>query len=111
VAMFAGARAGGCEPPAIDMHADGVETSQGLAAFPQFVRPFDGVEGYTAAEDGRLDRMFSGGIDAIGPSGVLGDARPATPLAGEAIFAHLTDYLTAWITASLSSSIGTYSKS
>jgi creatinine amidohydrolase len=110
-AMFAGARAGGFEPAVTDVHAGGVETSQGLASFPQFVRPFDEVEGYTAAEDGWLERMLEAGIDSISPSGVLGDVRPATAMAGEAILASLTDYLAGWITASLSSSIGTYSKS
>jgi creatinine amidohydrolase len=110
-AMFAGARAAGFEPGVTDMHAGGVETSQGLALFPQLVRPFDGVDGYTAAEDGWLERMLEAGIDSISPSGVLGDVRPATAEAGEAIFAHLTDYLAGWITASLSSSVGAYSKS
>jgi creatinine amidohydrolase len=110
-AMFAGARAGGFEPAVTDVHAGGVETSQSLAIYPQLVRPFEDVEGYTAAEDGWLERMLEAGIDSISPSGVLGDVRPATAEAGESILAHLTDYLAGWITASLSSSIGTYSKS
>jgi creatinine amidohydrolase len=110
-AMFAGAREAGFDPPATDMHAGGVETSQGLALFPSLVRPFADVEGYTAAEDGWLQRMFESGIDAVSPTGVLGDVRPASAAAGEAIFTHIAAYLAGWIAAELSSSIGTYSKS
>lgn len=99
-AMFAGARAGGFEPVETDVHAGGVETSQGLAAFPELVRPFDDVDGYTEAEEGWLDRMLRDGMKAVSPTGVLGDVTPATADAGEEIFAHLTDYLVDWIVGS-----------
>jgi creatinine amidohydrolase len=100
-AMFAGARAGGFEPVETDLHAGGVETSQGLALFPELVRSVADVEGYTRADDGWLDRMLADGIDSVSRSGVLGDVTPATATAGEEIFAHITDYLVGWIADSL----------
>jgi len=102
-AMFAGARAGGFEPVPTDVHAGGVETSQGLAAFPSLVRPFGEVIGYTAGEEGWLEAMLASGIDSVSPSGVLGDVRLANAEAGESIFAHITDYLVDWIVDSLAS--------
>jgi creatinine amidohydrolase len=110
-AMFAGARAAGLEPPATDVHAGGVETSQGLALFPELVRAYADLTGYVADEDGWHERMFSEGIDAVTPIGVLGDPSKASAEAGESIFAHLTAYLASWIDAELSSSIGAHSKS
>jgi creatinine amidohydrolase len=100
-AMFAGARAGGFEPVPTDIHAGGVETSQGLALFPELVRPFDGVDGYTDGEEGWLERMLRDGMKSVSPSGVLGDVTPSTAAAGEQIFRHITDYLVGWITESL----------
>ena len=100
-AMFAGARVGGFEPVPTDIHAGGVETSQGLAAFPELVRPFDDVAGYTAAEEGWLERMLRDGMKSVSPSGVLGDVAPATEEAGERIFAQITDYLVGWIVETL----------
>jgi creatinine amidohydrolase len=109
-AMFAGAQAAGFDPPATDVHAGGVETSQGLALFPQLVRPHD-LTGYVADEDGWQERMFSDGIDAVTPIGVLGDPSRASAEVGEAVFAHLADYLAGWIASGLSASIGAHSKS
>ena len=100
-AMFAGARAGGFEPVPTDIHAGGVETSQGLAIFPELVRPFDGVEGYLEGEDGWVERMLENGMKSVSPSGVLGDVTHATAAAGEQIFVHITDYLAAWIAEAL----------
>ena len=107
----AGARAAGLRPPATDVHAGGIETSQGLALFPQLVRAHADLTGYVADEDGWLERMFSDGIGAVTPLGVLGDPSRASAEAGEAVFAHLTAYLASWIEAGLSSSIGAHSKS
>jgi creatinine amidohydrolase len=109
-AMFAGARAAGFDPPATDVHAGGVETSQGLALFPQLVRAHD-LTGYVAGEDGWQERMLAEGIDAVTPIGVLGDPSRASAAVGEAVFAHLTDYLAGWIASELSASIGAHSKS
>jgi creatinine amidohydrolase len=100
-AMFAGARSAGFEPPETDVHAGGVETSQGLALFPDLVRPFEGVEGFMRPDEGWLDRILTDGIDAVSPSGVLGDVRPATAAAGSAIFEHISDYLVGWIVDTL----------
>jgi creatinine amidohydrolase len=100
-AMFAGARSAGFDPPETDIHAGGVETSQGLALFPELVRPFDGVGGLTKAEEGWLARVLAEGIYAVSPSGVLGDVRPATAAAGAAILEHIVDYLVGWIVDAL----------
>lgn len=100
-AMFAGARAGGFEPAPTDIHAGGVETSQGLALFPELVRPFGDVIGYTANEDGWLDRMLRDGMKAVSPTGVLGDVRSSDAVAGEQVFAAITDYLVGWIVEGL----------
>jgi creatinine amidohydrolase len=90
---FAGARGGGYEPVETDWHAGGIETSQGLAVFPEQVRPFDDVAGYTAAEPGWLDRVLAEGIHAVSESGVLGSPAGANAAAGEAIFAALVELL------------------
>jgi creatinine amidohydrolase len=100
-AMFAGARAGGFEPVPTDIHAGGVETSHGLAIFPELVRPFDNVKGYTEGEEGWVEQMLANGMKSVSPSGVLGDVTQATATAGEQIFAHITDYLAAWIAETL----------
>jgi creatinine amidohydrolase len=90
---FAGARRVGFEPPETDWHAGGLETSQGLHAFPELVRPFDEVVGYTAAAPGWLDRVLAEGIDAVSASGVLGTPRGATAAAGAAVFDALVELL------------------
>ncbi len=81
------------------------------ALFPELVRAHADLTGYVADEDGWRERMFSEGIDAVTPIGVLGDPSKASAEAGESIFAHLTAYLASWIDAELSSSIGAHSKS
>jgi creatinine amidohydrolase len=78
--------------PETDVHAGGMETSMMLAAFPELVRPFDGVTGYTAAEPGWLERVFDG-IHTLSETGVLGDVRGANAAAGEAMFTALADEL------------------
>jgi creatinine amidohydrolase len=100
-AMFAGARSAGLDPPETDVHAGGVETSQGLALFPELVLPFADVEGYSSADEGWLERVLAEGIDSVSASGVLGDVRDATAAAGVAIFEHITNYLVDWIVESL----------
>jgi creatinine amidohydrolase len=110
-AMFTGARTEGFDPPPTDVHAGGVETSQGLALFPELVREFKDVDGYTANEDGWMQKMFEDGMKAVSPTGVLGDPSQAPAAAGEAIFTHHADDLARWITAEVSSSIGAHSKS
>lgn len=94
-ATFAGARRAGFVPPDTDWHAGGLETSQGLAEFPQFVRPFDNVVGYTAGEAGWLDRVLADGLHTVSSSGVLGSPAGASAVAGKAIFDALVDVLVA----------------
>lgn len=94
---IAAAREVGLELPASDAHAGGAETSQALAMFPELVRPFVGVTGYTAAEEGWMQRVLVDGIAAMSPTGVLGDPSGASARTGEAIFEALTAELSRWI--------------
>jgi creatinine amidohydrolase len=97
--MDEAARAHGLEAPETDVHAGSLETSLGLARFdPGLVRDFAGVEGYTAAEEGWMERIWSDGIAALSATGVLGDPAGATAEAGQAIFEALTEELAGWIT-------------
>jgi len=90
---FEGAERAGFTPPETDWHAGGIETSQGLHAFPEHVRDFTGVTGYLAAEPGWLDRVLAEGIHAVSESGVLGSPRGASAQAGAAIFDALHEEL------------------
>ena len=83
------------------MHAGGLETSMMLAAYPDLVRPFDGVDGYTAAEPGWLQRVFEEGVRPVSESGVLGDVRGANREVGDAIFAALADEIAGYFTREL----------
>jgi len=78
--------------PETDAHAGGMETSMMLASFPNLVRPFDGVSGYTAAEPGWLERVFDG-IHILSETGVLGDVHGANATVGNAMLAALADEL------------------
>jgi creatinine amidohydrolase len=90
---FVGARRAGFDPPETDWHAGGIETSQGLHAFPELVRPFDGIDGYLAAEPGWLDRVLSDGIRSVSENGILGSPRGASAEAGAAVFDALVELL------------------
>jgi creatinine amidohydrolase len=96
--MMEAAASVGLNAPTTDVHAGGLETSMMLAAYPELVRPFEGVSGYTAAESGWLETLFQDGVHAISETGVLGEVADANALAGEAIFtalaAELSDYFT-----------------
>ena len=94
--MLRAARELGLDVPESDAHAGGLETSMMLSAYPELVRAFDGVEGYTAGEPGWLDRIFAEGIRPVSESGVLGDVRGANAQAGEAILAALAAELAAF---------------
>lgn len=75
------------------IHAEVTETSIMMARHPGLVHA-DRLElGYV----GRLDRqeLFRKGLRAFTPSGILGDARRASPQIGEAVLARLTDHLAA----------------
>jgi len=72
-----------------------------LAAYPGLVRPFGGVEAYTAAQPGWLQRIFEAGIRPVSESGVLGDVRGASPEVGDALFAALAAELAGHFTREL----------
>ena len=91
----------GLHAPETDVHAGGLETSMMLAAYPDLVRPFDGVQGYTAAEEGWLQRVFEEGVRPVSESGVLGDVRGANREAGNAIFDALADEIAGYFTREL----------
>ena len=96
--MDAAARSCGLEAPQTDVHAGSLETSLVLARCePGLVRDFEGVEGYTAAEEGWMDRIWSEGLAALTSTGVLGDPVGASAAAGEAIFEALVEELAGWI--------------
>jgi creatinine amidohydrolase len=94
---FSGTQRAGFTPPETDWHAGGIETSQGLHAFPELVHDFSGVTGYLAAEDGWLDRVLAEGIHAVTESGVLGSPKGASAEAGAAIFDALCEELVACV--------------
>jgi creatinine amidohydrolase len=99
--MMEAAASCGLNAPTTDVHAGGLETSMMLAAYPELVRPFDGVSGYTAAEPGWMETLFENGIHAVSESGVMGDVSDANALAGEAIFTALAAELTGYFTREL----------
>jgi creatinine amidohydrolase len=99
--MMAAAAEQGLRAPETDIHAGGLETSMMLAAHPDLVRPFDGVDGYTAAEPGWLARIFEDGIRPVSESGVLGAVRGANREVGDALFAALADELVGYFTREL----------
>jgi len=95
--MFAGARRAGVDPPITDTHAGGIETSQGLAAFPQLVGDYKSVSGYAAAEPGWNTKLMTDGVQTLTASGVFGDPALASEAAGVSIFEALRDELCAWM--------------
>jgi creatinine amidohydrolase len=100
--MDEAARACGMEAPPTDVHAGSLETSFALACFePGLVRDFAGVEGYTAAEEGWMERIWSDGLGALTSTGVLGDPAGSSAEAGQAIFDALTAELAGWIAREL----------
>lgn len=99
--MIAAAGAAGLHAPETDVHAGGLETSTMLAAYPEHVRPFGDVKGYTTPEPGWLERLFVEGIRPISETGVLGDLTGANAKAGEAIFEAMADEVAAYFRAEL----------
>jgi creatinine amidohydrolase len=96
--MIDAGRGCGLEVSEADAHAGVLETSVALALFePHLVRDFTDVTGYTAAEPGWLERLFEGGVRPLSETGVLGDPRGATALAGVAIVQALVEELVQWV--------------
>lgn len=99
--MLEAAGAAGLHAPETDVHAGGLETSMMLATYPELIRSFEGIKGYTAAEPGWRDRLFVQGIRPISESGVLGDLTGANAEAGHATFAALADELASFFIGEL----------
>ena len=102
--MLAAGASAGVNAPETDVHAAGLETSTDARCPPQFVRPFDGVKGYTAAEPGWLERLFVDGKAIARSARTVSSAtsRAQTPRVGEAIFAALADELAVFLGAASS---------
>jgi creatinine amidohydrolase len=98
LAVMAGAgRAAGLSAPETDSHAGAYETSMVLAlAGAGAVGDFAEVEGYTAAEDGWLERL-SGGVQALSPTGVIGRPAGATAAVGVRVLDALAGEIADWL--------------
>lgn len=96
------ARAGadaGLVAPATDSHAGAYETSMVLALLgPGAVDDFSDVQGYTAAEEGWLERLQTGRIEDLSPTGVIGRPDGANAEAGRRILDALAAELADWMT-------------
>jgi creatinine amidohydrolase len=73
--------------PADDMHAGATETSVMMHIAPAAVRTDQLVKGNTEVASEVMDEMRTGGVRAVSPNGVLGDATQATRERGQEIFA------------------------
>lgn len=80
-----------------DAHAGHVETSIMLALDPARVDLAAAPVGATAPVERLLPAMRAGGVAAVSPSGVLGDATTASAAAGEALLAGATRALAAFV--------------
>jgi creatinine amidohydrolase len=61
------------------LHAGEWETSMLMAIHPELVHPERGEPGYTGDLRAALGKLFTGGVDALAPNGVIGDpARAST---------------------------------
>lgn len=87
--------------PGGDAHAGHTETSLLLAIAPELVhlpvrnRGTDPFRGNTEPLSSLLEAMRSGGVQAVSPTGILGDATTANAQDGERILSALVDQLTA----------------
>jgi creatinine amidohydrolase len=90
-------RAAGLDAPATDSHAGAYETSMVLAlAGADAVGDFADVEGYTAAEDGWLERL-SDGVEQLSPTGVIGRPAGATAAVGVRVLDALAGEIADWL--------------
>lgn len=77
-------------------HADVAETSEMLTIRPDLVRSELAAEGHVAEFDEALaERIFTEGFRAVTPSGILGDARGASAVIGEACVSAAADGIAA----------------
>jgi creatinine amidohydrolase len=82
--------------PGGDAHAGRVETSLMLAIAPEHVRA-GRPAGATAPLAALMPALREGGVLAVSPTGVLGDARGATAVQGRALLERLTADLVACV--------------
>jgi creatinine amidohydrolase len=98
--MAAAGRDAGLDAPSTDSHAGAYETSMVLEiAGENAVREYEGVEGYTAGEDGWLERLQRDGVGALSPIGVVGRPAGATADAGRRELDALADEIAGWLGA------------
>jgi creatinine amidohydrolase len=98
--MAAAGRDAGLDAPPTDSHAGAYETSMVLAiAGDDAVREHASVEGYTANEDGWLERLQRDGVGALSPIGVIGRPAGANAEAGHGELDALADEVAAWLVA------------
>jgi len=76
-------------------HAGEFEASMMLAARPDLVDMQVAAEGCTEPFDSIAAAMFTSGIHAVAPNGVLGDQRPASGERGDYYLEKLAEYLAA----------------
>jgi creatinine amidohydrolase len=98
--MATAGREAGLDAPATDSHAGAYETSMVLAiAGAGAVRPYDAVEGYTAGEEGWLERLQRDGVGALSEIGVVGRPAGASADAGRRELDALSDEIARWLVA------------
>ncbi len=73
------------------LHAGEWETSMMLAIHPELVHMDRGEPGYTGDPADALGALFSQGVDAVAPNGVIGDPARASAEHGEAYWQLLTE--------------------
>lgn len=82
----------GLAPGTLGGHSDAWETSEMLMLGNENVRQDLAEQGYMGGLlGGDADRMFHGGVVALSPNGIVGDARPSDPQRGARIFQAMQD--------------------
>ncbi len=90
----------GVAPEVAGAHAGEAETSLHLLLRPDLVLMERAAAGYVGPFDEAVSRrIFTQGMPALTPNGILGDARPATAEHGRAYFEAVADHLAGWVEA------------
>jgi creatinine amidohydrolase len=92
--MNAAAESLGVRQDADALHAELTETSIMMVRHPALVAKDRFAQGRMGKID--ADELFKGGLKALTPNGILGDARAATPEIGAAVLERLSDHLAAF---------------
>lgn len=72
------------------LHAGEWETSMMMTIHPELVHPERGEPGYTGDLEKAIGKIFSGGVDALSPNGVIGDPARASTEHGARYWDELT---------------------